>query len=371
MDQSNLVKIESSVPKHFSELHTLFRTTAFVFLLSTIISSIWLETVVLDWVISQSSSSEISVYGPYDWVEMRLLSIIILSSLITLPFFSIGFRSFAIQGLLPKERLWLDLYLLLNALLLPIILYWVWFTLIPNYTETSLQLDSISGVNPRYDASEIFSFASGISWVLILTFSSTLFLSISRLFGLVEEGRSRFRNRILAITGGLLILTLPEPFEGLRILIAIVVVAIVEYISRTVPNGPLGLRNPIFPEIVNKDGFRTKVLLMNCSCEGACPSFDKSWINQNISVLDANALCLDDTEQLALRDLISRNSITQLTISGCNGLPLPLDLRNFLSAHNTSLDGLNWLDQLNVDNINWRKTSLQAYSSQFNQVESR
>ena len=370
MDQSNFVNNESLVPKHFSELHTVFRRTSFVFLLSTLISTIWLENLVFDWVLSQSTSSEISVYGPYDWIEMRLLSIIILSSLITLPFFSIYFRSFAIPGLLPKERLWLDFYLFLNAVLLPIILYLVWFILIPNYTETSLQLDSISGVNPRYDASEIFALASGISWVLILTFSSTLFLSISRLFGLVEEGRSRFRNRILAITGGLLILTLPEPFEGLRILIAIVVVAVVEYISRTVPNGPLGLRNPIFPESINKDGHRKKVLLMNCSCEGACPSFDKSWINQNISILEANALCLNDTEQLALRDLISRNSINQLTIAGCNGSPLPLDLRNFLSTHKTFLDGLNWLDQQNVDDINWRKTSLQAYSSQFNQVES-
>ena len=81
MDQSNFVNNESLVPKHFSELHTVFRRTSFVFLLSTLISTIWLENLVFDWVLSQSTSSEISVYGPYDWIEMRLLSIIILSSL--------------------------------------------------------------------------------------------------------------------------------------------------------------------------------------------------------------------------------------------------------------------------------------------------
>ena len=47
--------------------------------------------------------------------------------------------------------------------------------MIPNYIQAGIQFDSITSVIPRYDASEIFALASGISWILILTFTSTLF----------------------------------------------------------------------------------------------------------------------------------------------------------------------------------------------------
>ena len=240
--------------------------------------------------------------------------------------------------------------------------------MIPYYIEAGIQLDSISSVTPRYDASELFALASGISWILILTFTSTLFLSLSRLFGLVEEGRSRFRNRVFAIVGGLLILTLPEIFEGLRILVAISVLVTAELISRTVPKGPLGRRNPEFTQFVDKDGSIQKIALVDCSCEGACPSFEEKWLHQKIPILRPSALCLDQNEQVALREMVERNSLTRLTITGCNGYPLPIDIRSYIESNQTELDGLNWLDEVNSNSQNWRKQSLQFYSAEYRRL---
>ena len=368
MNNTNLADRKVPVASHLDDLHVIIRRTAFVFLIALGISTIWIETILIEWALSQSPSGALSVYGPYDWIEMRFAAVIIIASVISLPFFSLDLRFFASSGLLPAEKRWLDSYLIVNAIFVPIILYWVWFIMVPNYIEAGLQIDSIYGVTPRYDASEIFALASGLSWILILTFTSTLFLSLSRLFGLVEEGRSRFRNRALAIVGGLLILTLPEVFEGLRILIAILVMISTEAISRTAPDGPLGSRNPVFQQVIDRDGRGQRISLVDCSCEGACPSFNRDWLGQEIAVLQPRALCLDTNEQIALIELMRRNGVNRLTITGCNGNPLPSKVRTFLDSNNTQLDGLNWLDEPNSGEDAWRRQSLQFYSADYRKL---
>ena len=367
MANSSLVD-RKPVTSHLEDLHSLIRRNTFVFLIASAVITIWVETILNNWSLSQLPSGALSVYGPYDWIEMRFMAVIIIASVFSLQFFSLDLRLFANAGLLSNEKRWLDTYLILNAIIVPSILYWVWFSMIPYYIEAGIQLDSISSVTPRYDASELFALASGISWILILTFTSTLFLSLSRLFGLVEEGRSRFRNRVFAIVGGLLILTLPEIFEGLRILIAISVLVTAELISRTVPKGPLGRRNPDFTEFVDKDGSIQKIALVDCSCEGACPSFEEKWLHQKIPILRPSALCLDQNEQVALREMVERNSLTRLTITGCNGYPLPIDIRSYIESNQTELDGLNWLDEVNSNSQNWRKQSLQFYSAEYRRL---
>ena len=367
MGNGNLAD-RNPVANHLEDLHSMIRRAAFVFLIASAITTIWIETILYDWALSQSPSGALSVYGPYDWIEMRFMAVIIIASVFTLPFFSLDLRIFANSGLLPNEKRWLDSYFILNAIIVPSILYWVWFSMIPNYIEAGIQLDSITSVVPRYDASEIFALASGISWILILTFTSTLFISLSRLFGLVEEGRSRFRNRIYGIVGGLLILTLPEIFEGLRILIAVSVLVTAEVISRTVPEGPLGLRNPSFAQFTDKDREIQKIALVDCSCEGACPSFNENWLKQKIPILRPNALCLDENEQIALKEMILRNSLNRLTFTGCNGYPLPADIRSMIESNQTQLDGLNWLDEAKSQSKSWRKQSLQYYSAEYSEL---
>ena len=134
------------------------------------------------------------------------------------------------------------------------------------------------------------------------------------------------------------------------------------------PKGPLGPRNPEFTQFVDKDGSVQKIALVDCSCDGACPSFKENWLHQKIPILRPSALCLDENEQLALREMVQRNSLTRLTITGCNGYPLPIDIRSYIESNQTELDGLNWLDEDNSNLPNWRKQSLQFYSSEYRRL---
>ena len=52
---------------------------------------------------------------------------------------------------------------------------------------------------------------------------------------MIQSGRTRFRNRMLAISSGLIILTLPVEYDGLRIVIAIVTALSAEILSQTAP----------------------------------------------------------------------------------------------------------------------------------------
>jgi hypothetical protein len=52
---------------------------------------------------------------------------------------------------------------------------------------------------------------------------------------MVSSGKTRFRNRLLAISSGIIILTLPVEYDGLKLLIAIMMVFLADAISQTAP----------------------------------------------------------------------------------------------------------------------------------------
>ncbi len=72
---------------------------------------------------------------------------------------------------------------------------------------------------------------------------TTLILSLTRIFGMVYSGKTRFRNRVLAISTGTIILTLPVEYDGLKVIIAIMTSFLAEKISRSAPV-KMGLWDP-------------------------------------------------------------------------------------------------------------------------------
>ncbi len=353
------------VANHLDELHKVIRRSALAFLAIAAVTSIWIESIISDWALLQSPAGALSVYGPYDWVEMRFTAIFIIAATLTLPILSFDVRNFAHPGLSPAERRWLTSYLMLSAIVVPLTLYWVWFEMIPYFVYLGVELDSISGVSAHYDAAELFSLASGLSWILILLFLSTFFLSLSRLFGLVEGGHSRFRNRTLAICAGTLILTLPATFEGVRVLTALTVVLVAESVSRSTPTGPLGPRINRISELYDREGELQRVMVLDCSCEGACPSVNRAWPHKGVAVAEASALCLEPAEQEQLIELARVTQMTRLTITGCDGSPVPSHLRSSLRRAQVSIDGLGWLDTPHSESEAWRRQSIQMHTSQF------
>ena len=65
-------------------------------------------------------------------------------------------------------------------------------------------------------------------------------------------------------------------------MIAISVLVTAEAISRTVPEGPLGLRNfQNLPNLSTKMVQIQRIALVDCSCEGPVPSFNENWLQKN------------------------------------------------------------------------------------------
>jgi hypothetical protein len=52
---------------------------------------------------------------------------------------------------------------------------------------------------------------------------------------MVSSGKTRFRNRLLTISSGIIILTLPVEYDGLKLVIAIMVALLADGISQTAP----------------------------------------------------------------------------------------------------------------------------------------
>ena len=80
----------------------------------------------------------------------------------------------------------------------------IWIYGIPYIFDLATEFNSSIGVGEKYDAASIFSIGIGITWVLLVWAITILILSLSRVFGLVENGNSRFRLRIVAISASLL-----------------------------------------------------------------------------------------------------------------------------------------------------------------------
>mgnify|MGYP001311242929 CR=1 FL=1 len=226
--------------QHFQELHSIARKSAFLFLIICITWSfvcnqaifLWLEKSPLP---TGPNNENLAIFEPFDWIQIRWSLVMLLSIVTILPLMSVMSYKFAKPGLYPRERKWLISVLILTTAMVPICILVIWAFGLPALFHLSLSHGIPEGVLVRYDAASIFSLGLGATWVLVVWSVTTTTLSLSRIFGMVYSGKTRFRNRMLAISSGIVILTLPVEYDGLKIVIAILTAISAEMISQTAP----------------------------------------------------------------------------------------------------------------------------------------
>ena len=226
--------------QHFQELHSIARKSAFLFLIICIIWSfvcnqaifLWLEKSPLP---TGPNNENLAIFEPFDWIQIRWSLVMLLSIVSILPLMSVMSYKFAKPGLYPRERKWLISVLILTTAMVPICILVIWTFGLPALFDLSMTHGVPQGVLVRYDAASIFSLGLGATWVLVVWSVTTATLSLSRIFGMVYSGKTRFRNRMLAISSGLVILTLPVEYNGLKIVIAILTAISAEMVSQTAP----------------------------------------------------------------------------------------------------------------------------------------
>ena len=226
--------------QHFQELHSIARKSAFLFLIICIIWSfvcnqaifLWLEKSPLP---TGPNNENLAIFEPFDWIQIRWSLVMLLSIVSILPLMSVMSYKFAKPGLYPRERKWLISVLILTTAMVPICIVVIWTFGLPALFDLSMAHGVPEGVLVRYDAASIFSLGLGATWVLVVWSVTTATLSLSRIFGMVYSGKTRFRNRMLAISSGIVILTLPVEYNGLKIVIAILTAISAEMVSQTAP----------------------------------------------------------------------------------------------------------------------------------------
>ena len=239
---SSNIGISTPMPieDHLSDLHKVLSRTAIGVCLACIFWSYAAPSLISEWLgilpLHDGNSSDVySVYGPFEWIETRWALILLSSAISMMPLGSIMIYRFSRVGLYPRERKWIVSVLIFATVIVPLTVIAVWAIGIPLLIEFAHATMDIDGIEVRYDAASIFSLALGISWILIVWSLTLITLSLTRLFGLVDSEGTRMRMRMLAISFGILVLTLPIEFDGLRILSALAVVISADLISRSAP----------------------------------------------------------------------------------------------------------------------------------------
>ena len=228
--------------EHFSELFRIIRFSALGVVIISIFLSFFIDDILNNWLKSLSLSADnyvFSVYSPYDWIDTKWALLLIFSIALIMPYTTFKIRNFALPGLYDMEKKWFTFSLLLSGVIIPILLYFIWFISLPflvNYFDDNGMVEGGSNiVLARYDAVSIISIGIGISWILVIGTLTTLVLSMSRFFGMVADNESRIRIRILLISFSLVLLSLPNTYDGLRIVISLLTIFFADSISRLTP----------------------------------------------------------------------------------------------------------------------------------------
>jgi Sec-independent protein secretion pathway component TatC len=228
--------------EHFSELFKIIRFSALGVVIASIFLSFYIDDILGNWLDSLSLDADnfvFSVYSPYDWIDTKWALLLIFSIAMVLPYTTYKIRIFALPGLYDREKKWFTFSLLFSGLIIPILLYLIWFIALPFLVNYFDEVGMVEGgnniVSARYDAVSIISLGIGVSWILVIGTLTTLVLSMSRFFGMVTDNESRIRIRILLICFSLVLLSLPSTYDGLRIIISLLTVLFADSISRLTP----------------------------------------------------------------------------------------------------------------------------------------
>jgi len=238
MSVSQYSEPDGKQPNHFSEFHSVFRKTSLFLLISAVLWSTISTSMIGDWVFAastESNESVMSLYSPMDWIGVRWTLILLLSSISVLPIFSILIYRFSRDGLYSDERRWLATLLSTFSIIAPLLTVAIWTWGISAIFLVSEEIGSINGVEEMYDVSKVVELSLGMTWVVLIVTLTSLALALSR--SILSSGgeETRFRIRLMLMSTGMLILTLPVVYDGLRIVIAVSAIVAADQFSKLMP----------------------------------------------------------------------------------------------------------------------------------------
>ena len=278
-----------------------------------------------------------NVFKPAEWTGLRWLSAGLLGIMSSGPFFIHQMHQFSRNGLLPNERNWFLGWLICGWIFSILTLYVITWHLTPFLYQLGHQFQSGVGLHAKYDATESLSLAIGLSWLFLTAFLSFSALVFASKFHLLNsENADWWRLRVYGLTILMTWAILPPASPGVWIATAAAVIVVLEFISQPLMNQRPLLSNEI-NEIMDEEGGIRRMLMIDCHCDGgmqACSS------TSGMGHFSSPGICQNPTERDRLLETIRSASPTDIIISGCDGEPLPISLKDNLALLKVQYRGL-------------------------------
>ena len=339
---------DTSLQAHLDE----FAARGGLVLFTLVISAVfwwWNADTIITWYLAKLAPCQVEsclrVFDPTQWIATRWMLIMLLSLLVTMPVLSWQMVTFSSPGLLPKERLWMRRILLYLPIIAGSVIVLTLLYGLPALFAWGHEMNTSQGLATRYDASELLLIAFTIAWVeglLVLAICAVLAGGITGLITTYSVGW--WRVRVHGFTLGLMWLMLPESLAGVRITILIISAIFIEASFAPFAHRH-GLRMSLQSGrgILDSEGGLRRICIVDCRCAGACPSMADVQLPGGIGAHSAGALCLSHEERDGLLERVRDERFSDVLFSGCDGSPLPFQLRDSFAILGTRLNGLNLL----------------------------
>ena len=349
-----MLNLEGAVPTdspqhvmvHLTEASKRIQRLVFAFLLVAIIWAFVIDDMFAWWLARiplAEGAGSLTIYSPYAWLDTKWTAVGLLAIWTTLPWAALELWKFAEPGLLQREKTWLSTMVSTGILGGSILVIWGWAWGFPRLVEMANNAGMIDGVGAHYDVVSLFAMALALTWFVLLLFLQSLGLTVGKGLGLIGDDpldSLRLRLHFVAVT--ILYIVTPAAFQGLFLAAALTLIFGSESIANLSPLSS-HTRGRSAQTILDSEGGERRVLMVDCTCVDVCPRLNQGHLGTNIGVMLADAICLNPDEVGTLCERVSREQITDVVISGCDGSPTPGNMKRSLESMNCSISGLNRL----------------------------
>jgi len=278
----------------------------------------------------------LTVYEPGAWISIRWTAGLLMATMLSTPVMAWNIRAFVRPALLPLEARRFTIGLLLFvAVVVGASLSTATF-LAPSLYQSAVQSAEAASLTQALDAASLARITLAMMWILSLTSGALVLTLAAGVVGLLDEGNvAQWRWRVNVPLTLILISTTWMTTTGIRWPMALVVFGVLEV--GLLPFSQRPARS--CPEVLDNDGARRRLMLVECACDGALNFGDTSPPHPFVHHACAN-LCGSLKERESVVERAKDLRLTDVIIAGCTTEPCPSGFGEALRSVGCNLRGM-------------------------------
>jgi len=308
----------------------------FVAVLTPIITA-YTKEFLLAWLQTTSPCAAcLTVFEPGAWISIRWTAGLLMATMLATPLMAWNIRAFVRPALLPLEaRRFTAGLMVFVAVVVGVSLTTAMF-LAPWLYQSAVQSADAASLTQALDAASLARITLALMWILSLTSGALVLTLAAGMVGLLDEGNiTSWRWKVNLPLTLILISTTWMTTTGIRWPMALVVLGVLEMGMLPFSKRPVRA----CPEVLDNDGARRRLMLVECSCDGALAFGDRKPPHPFVHHACAN-LCGSLKEREAVAERAKDLRLTDVIVAGCTTEPCPAGFGEALRSVGCNLRGL-------------------------------